>query len=66
MNITLNGETRAFESLRTLGDLLAQLGLGEKPVVIEHNKRALFPREIAATPVSDGDVIEIVQITAGG
>ena len=66
MTITLNGEARAIESLRTLGDLLAQLGLAEKPVVVEHNKRALVPREIAATPVSDGDVIEIVQITAGG
>ncbi len=66
MKITLNGESRTFEHARTIGDLLAHLGLAEKPVVVEHNKRALFPREIAATPVSDGDAIEIVQITAGG
>jgi sulfur carrier protein len=66
MQITLNGESRRFENVSILGDLLAQLGLADKPVVVEHNKRALFPREIAATPVSEGDVIEIVQITAGG
>ena len=66
MKITVNGAERVFEDVSTLGDLLARTGLAEKPVVVEHNKRALFPREIAATPVRDGDVIEIVQITAGG
>jgi sulfur carrier protein len=40
--------------------------LAGKPVVVEHNQTALLPREIATTVVNDGDVIEIVQITAGG
>ena len=46
--------------------MLEQTGLGGKPVVVEQNQRALFPREIPAAPVSDGDVIEIVRVTAGG
>ena len=66
MKITLNGETREFANLATIGDLLEQIGLGGKPVVVEQNRRALFPREIPTSRVDDGDVVEIVQVTAGG
>ena len=66
MTITLNGEKREFASVATIADVLEQIGLGGKPVVVEQNQRALFPREIPAAPVVDGDVIEIVQVTAGG
>ena len=34
--------------------------------VVEHNRTALLPREIDSAQVAEGDVIEIVQITAGG
>ena len=66
MTITLNGEKREFASVATIADVLEQIGLGGKPVVVEQNQRALFPREIPNAPVGDGDVIEIVQVTAGG
>jgi sulfur carrier protein len=66
MTITLNGEKREFSGVATIADVLEQIGLGGKPVVVEQNQRALFPREIQAAPVVDGDVIEIVQVTAGG
>lgn len=66
MNITLNGEKKEFADVATIGELLEQIGLGGKPVVVEHNQRALFPREITSAIVNDGDVIEIVQVTAGG
>ena len=66
MTITLNGEKREFENLRTLTDVLREIGLDGRPVVVEQNQRALFPREIPDAVVADGDVIEIVQVTAGG
>ncbi|MCB1226514.1 MAG: sulfur carrier protein ThiS [Verrucomicrobiales bacterium] len=66
MKITLNGESREITDATTLGALLAQIGLAGKPVVIEQNHTALLPREIESAPLSEGDVIEIVQITAGG
>ncbi len=66
MTITLNGQSRALDGAASVADLLALLGLSGKPVVVERNQQALLPREIEATPVTDGDVIEIVQITAGG
>jgi sulfur carrier protein len=46
--------------------LLDDLGLGGKPVVVEQNQAALLPRELDAASVSEGDMIEVVQITAGG
>jgi sulfur carrier protein len=66
MTITLNGEKLTFDQVSTVGDLLALIGLAGKPVVVELNQRALFPREVSASPIAEGDVIEIVQVTAGG
>lgn len=66
MTITLNGHKKEITGVTTIGSLLEQIGFGGKPVVVEQNQRALFPREIPTAPVVDGDVIEIVQVTAGG
>jgi sulfur carrier protein len=65
MRLRLNGDD--FETAAsTVRELLHQLGLAGKPAIVELNQRALFPREHETTPVSEGDIIEIVQITAGG
>ncbi len=66
MTITLNGQKREFPQTLSLSDLLESLGLTGKPVVVEHNQVALLPKEIPVAQVNEGDVIEIVQITAGG
>mgnify|MGYP001159282111 CR=1 FL=1 len=66
MTITLNGTKRDFPDNLPLSALLEEVGLAGKPVVVEHNQVALLPREITTAQVKDGDVIEIVQITAGG
>ena len=66
MKITLNGEKREFEVPQTVKSLLEIIGLGGKPVVVEQNQVALLPREIEGATVNEGDVIEVVQITAGG
>jgi len=66
MTITLNGQKRELAETTSLPSLLESLGLGGKPVVVEHNQVALLPKEIPLTTVRDNDVIEIVQITAGG
>jgi len=66
MKITLNGEKREIEGPQTVKSLLEVIGLSGKPVVVEQNQVALLPREIEGAPVNEGDVIEVVQITAGG
>ncbi|MEQ1750985.1 MAG: sulfur carrier protein ThiS [Prosthecobacter sp.] len=66
MTIILNGTPREFTELTTMNGLLEAVDLAGKPVVVEHNQVALLPREILTAVINDGDVIEIVQITAGG
>ena len=66
MKITLNGEKRELEEPQTVKALLEILGLGGKPVVVEQNQVALLPREIEGASGNEGDVLEVVQITAGG
>lgn len=66
MTISLNGQPHTLAAPTTIADLLQSLGLEGKPVVVEHNLQALLPRELPATTVTDGDRVEIVQITAGG
>ncbi len=66
MTITLNGDSRELAGEMAMTALLDELDLSGKPVVVEQNRQALLPREVGAAMVRDGDVIEIVQITAGG
>lgn len=65
ITITLNGQTATYSSA-TVALLLAELGLGGKPVVVEHNQVALLPSEHASTPLAEGDQLEIVTLAAGG
>jgi sulfur carrier protein len=66
MKLIINGDPHEIESPLTVRGLLDHLGFGAKPVVVELNKRALFPREFPDISLNDGDSAEIVQITAGG
>jgi thiamine biosynthesis protein ThiS len=66
MKLTINGETRDFDSLSTLVDLVAQLGMKPDRVAVELN-RDLVPRgRWAETTISDGDKLEIVHFVGGG
>ena len=66
MKLKINGEAKDVSESLNVSGLLELLGFGEKPVVVELNQQALFPREHSLTALSDGDVLEIIQITAGG
>jgi sulfur carrier protein len=66
MTITLNGISRDFPDALTMTSLLETVGLAGKPVIVEQNQLALLPKEIISATIQDGDVLEIVQITAGG
>lgn len=66
MNIKLNGKPHEIPQSSTVSDLLESLSLAGKPVVVEHNKAALFARDYAKTVISQDDVLEIITIAAGG
>ncbi len=66
MNITLNGTPHEITGPMSLSSLLESLGLAGKPVVIELDEQAVFPRDYDATAVADGSRVEVVTLAAGG
>ena len=66
MRLTINGETRDLAPVSTLSELITQLSLDTRKVAIERNLE-IVPRSLhAATPVAEGDRIEIVHFIGGG
>lgn len=66
MQIQLNGHPHPLEGEMTLGDLLESIGFGGKPVVVELDEQAVFPRDYPSIRIDDGARIEIVTLAAGG
>ncbi len=66
MNITLNGKNKEIPEGINILQLLDTLELSGKPVVIEHNKVAIFPRDYTNICFKENDQIEIINIAAGG
>ncbi|MEY4570466.1 MAG: sulfur carrier protein ThiS [Verrucomicrobiota bacterium] len=66
MEIQLNGHPHSLEAEMTLGDLLESVGFGGKPVVVELNEQAVFPRDYPSILIQGGARVEIVTLAAGG
>jgi sulfur carrier protein len=66
MNLTVNGESRAFAPLASLLDLVAELGLDARKVAVERNLEIVPRSAYGRTALADGDRIEIVHFIGGG
>ena len=66
MKIHLNGTPHELDMPMSLSDLLESIGFGGKPVVVELDEQAIFPRDYPGVRVEDGARIEIVTLAAGG
>jgi sulfur carrier protein len=66
MNISINGEERDIEGQKSLSDLVEELGLEPRMILIEHNGCALHRSEWLERGLAEGDRIEILQVAAGG
>jgi len=67
VNIRLNGKDYALtEETTTLHDLLQQLAIDGKIVIIEQNRQIIDRSRYSDTAVQPGDVIEIVHFVGGG
>lgn len=66
LEIVVNGETRQVPGPATLGDLLQHLKLDPRTVVVEHNRAIVRRPQLGATPLADGDQVEIVHFVGGG
>ena len=64
-NITLNGETRELAATR-VDELVEALGLTGQAVAVELNQQVVRKRDHAATPLKEGDVVEVVTLVGGG
>jgi thiamine biosynthesis protein ThiS len=67
MEITVNGKKRAnFTSPLTVAELIEQLGINPKSIIVERNFEIVTKNKVNATTVQDGDSIEILRLVGGG
>ena len=66
MRLKLNGEDRELDQASTVAALVEQLGLDVRKVAVERNLEIVPRSQYLATPLNDGDRIEIVHFIGGG
>ena len=66
MRVVINGDPREVPAPLTLAGLLDHLGLDPRLVVVEHNRAIVRRGTLAAVPVAEGDVLELVHFVGGG
>jgi sulfur carrier protein len=66
MKIYLNGNPHELEKSISVADLLGSIGFGGKPVVVELNEEAVFPRDYSNVMVENEARVEVVTLAAGG
>ena len=66
ITLHINGETRAFERMVNVAELLANLQLAGKKLAIERNGQLIPRSQYVQCHVADGDRFEIVVAVGGG
>ena len=66
MVVVANGDEVEVPEGASVADLLEQLGLGKRLVVVERNGEPVPRNDRASTPLQDGDRLELVRAVAGG
>ena len=65
IDVVVNGERRTVTA-GTLLDLLAQLELDPRSVVVEHNRRIVRRPALGEVELASGDAVELVHFVGGG
>jgi sulfur carrier protein len=66
LRVVANGDEVEVADGATVHDLLEQLGLGRRLIVVERNGEPVPKRELETTKLADGDRLELVRAVAGG
>jgi thiamine biosynthesis protein ThiS len=66
INVVINGERRAISPGVTLLELLAELALDPRAVVVEHNRHIVRRPALGDVRLAPGDAIELVHFVGGG
>jgi len=68
MKVTINGETKEFDDIETLGELMKRLGFGEeaKGIAVAVNDTVIPKGRWSSTRLASGDVVEVIHAVQGG
>lgn len=66
ISLTINGESRTFESAPTCADLVGTLQLAGKRIAMERNGEIVPRSRFETCVLQDGDRLEIVAAVGGG
>lgn len=66
MDVVINGERKHITPGVTLLELLKELELDPRAVVVEHNRRIVRRPALGEVTVAEGDAIELVHFVGGG
>jgi len=66
VEIVVNGQPQQAAEGTTVATLLADLGLAEKPLAVEVNRRLVPRGQHAGHRLAAGDQVEIVTMVGGG
>jgi len=66
VDVVINGEQRNVTPGATLLELLEELELDPRAVVVEHNRKIVRRPGLGDVTVSEGDAIELVHFVGGG
>ena len=66
VNVVINGDDRAVPDGQSITDLLGDLGLHPRLIVVEHNREILDREMFSKTALREGDALELVHFVGGG
>ena len=66
MRLTINGQQKEFDPISTVAELLSNLDLDPRRVVVELNEKMVRRDQIAETQLREEDSIEILRFVGGG
>jgi thiazole synthase len=66
LQLTLNGEPRAFPATVTVAQLLERLGYDRRRIAVEVNREVVPLPQQAVRQLADGDAVEVVTLVGGG
>jgi sulfur carrier protein len=64
--VRVNGDAVEVPTGASVADLLDQLGLAGRLIVVERNGEPVPRKAVATTALADGDRLELVRAVAGG
>ena len=66
MEITFNGKPRTLPQRISIQELLDQLHLDCRQVVVEHNRNIVTRQRLAEILLNHGDTLEVIHFVGGG